>query len=100
MTMYNPDRWVVIKNPHCYKVFATWSGGYTHGSSWKLNSGITHCEQDGDYLVFHGYSGSTYRCHKDLYGITGGWHHLMDTPGFEIVPETTDFVSMNYGQNH
>lgn len=96
MTTYNPDRWVVIKNQHCYRVFATWSGSYTQGSSWKLNSGITKVERDGDFLLFHGASGSVYRCHKNGYGITGMWHYLIDHPEITVLPKDTDFVGMNY----
>ena len=51
MSNYKPDNWVVIKmdgdNPH-YRVLAGWSGGYLHGDSWKINSGITRVEDDGD----------------------------------------------------
>ena len=46
MNEYRPDRWVVVKivtATEClYKVFATWSGGYSSSDSWKMNSGITH----------------------------------------------------------
>lgn len=70
MTEYVPDNWVVIfldvPEPH-YRVLAGWSGGYLSGSSWKLNSGITKVEEDGDYYLFHGSSGSIYKCYKESY---------------------------------
>ena len=67
--MYTPDNWVIVKIAHpdevIYKILGGWSGGYLDGDSWRLNSGITKVEEDGDYFIFHGYSGSAYQCHKD-----------------------------------
>jgi hypothetical protein len=67
--MYTPDNWVILKivlpGEVNYKVLAGWSGGYLDGDSWRMNSGITKVEEEGDYFLFHGYSGSIYRCHKD-----------------------------------
>jgi hypothetical protein len=89
-------------NPH-YRVFATWSGGYLDGDSWKLNSGITSVtEEDGHYL-FAGSSGSVYRCAKHSYGSTGyGWgiidHIIRQKPelAIEVLPETTNVMELNY----
>lgn len=74
---YTPDCWVVVKiinnttnNVH-YRVFANWYGGYLGSDSWKLNSGITKVEVDGDYYLFHGSSGSVYRCNKNIYRTSG-----------------------------
>jgi hypothetical protein len=77
MSQYNPDKWLLIKiggtDPH-YRVFGSWSGGYLDGDSWRMNSGITRVEEDGDYYKFFGSSGSCYRCHKEMYGATAyGW---------------------------
>jgi hypothetical protein len=67
----NPDRWMLVKvngtDPH-WRIFATWSGGYLHGDSWRLNSGVKSVEDKDDAYYFHGYSGSVYRCHKEMYG--------------------------------
>ena len=65
---YYPDKWLLIKTPQCTKVFGVWHGGYIHGDSWKLNSGISGVEETVDSYLFHGYSGSIYHCHKDKYG--------------------------------
>jgi hypothetical protein len=65
---YYPDRWLILKMPECYKVFAVWCGGYLTGDSWKLNSGITKVEEFDEYYLFHGHSGSIYNCHKNGYG--------------------------------
>lgn len=75
MSDYTPDRWMVlgIHTPEeiIYKVFATWSGGYAGGDSWKLNSGITRATFADPYWEFDGSSGSVYRCHQDSYGTNG-----------------------------
>lgn len=75
MSNYTPDRWMVlaIHTPaeKIYKVFATWSGGYLGGDSWKLNSGITQATFRDPYWEFEGASGSVYRCHINGYGTNG-----------------------------
>ena len=85
MTEYTPDNWVVIeikgKDPH-YRVLAGWSGGYTTGDSWRLNSGIVRCTFDGDYWYFYGSSASCYKCYVDSYGLRMNnasiWHKLQE----------------------
>ena len=71
--MYNPDNWVIIKinvDEPFYKVLAGWSGGlrtggYLDGDSWRMNSGIEKVIEEYEHYLFHGASGSVYRCHKD-----------------------------------
>lgn len=67
--MYYPDNWVIVKitRPEgvVYKVLAGWSGGYLEGDSWRMNSGIVRANQEGDYIIFDGHSGSQYKCYKD-----------------------------------
>ena len=75
MSEYTPNRWLLLKGKDCYKVFGTWSGGYISTDEWKLNSGITEVEVDGEYYLFTGYSGSVYRCHKEMNGVAGGWNY-------------------------
>lgn len=48
-----------------------WSGGYLHGDSWRLNSGIDKMEEDDKHYSFIGRSGSTYLCKKGTYRING-----------------------------
>jgi hypothetical protein len=71
MSYYTPNKWMIIKitgnDPH-YRVFGSWSGGYLDGDSWRMNSGITSFEEEDDHYLFIGHSGSTYACHKDMYG--------------------------------
>lgn len=71
---YHPDRWVIIKietpKETLYKVFGSWSGGYAKSDYWKLNSGIEKIyENDENFYIFLGYSGSEYICSKNSYGV-------------------------------
>lgn len=79
--MYNPDKWMIIEikredDPH-FRVFGSWSGGYLDGDSWRMNSGITKVTEEGDFFLFHGASGSVYKCHKDAYGATAYGHGIL-----------------------
>ena len=69
---YTPDNWVIlkVKETGLYKVLGGWSGGYLDGDYWRLNSGITKVELDGNYWLFYGNSGSIYKCHKDFYRLS------------------------------
>lgn len=74
---YKPDAWVVVKitpkngKPEHYRVFAGWYGGFTTGDSWKMNSGITLVEDKHSHYVFHGSSGSIYKCYKEQERMSG-----------------------------
>lgn len=103
MNEYNPDKWLLIKiggtDPH-YRVFGSWSGGYLDGDSWRMNSGITRVEEDGDYYKFFGSSGSCYRCHKEMYGATAyGWSvatGYVDDDRLTIMEEPDDVMNMDW----
>jgi hypothetical protein len=99
MSEYKPDRWVVLKlkskNEHIYKVMGGWYGGYLGSDSWRINSGITKVELDGDDYVFYGYSGSTYVCNKNSYGAT--FIMLSVLPGDDSIVkimDQTDFTKL------
>ena len=102
---YQPDNWVVIyiKNnePH-YRVLAGWSGSYTYGSSWRMNSGITSAAMDGDYFLFYGETGSVYRCHKDSYCLRMNnayiWQRLKELHGsaVDLMDENTDWLKVDW----
>lgn len=104
MSEYSPDNWVIIKikgdNPH-YRVLAGWSGGYTTGDSWRMNSGIRKVEEDDSYYYFSGSSGSTYRCSKGSYTLRMNnayiWDRLQELHGdkVELMPEDTDWMNMD-----
>lgn len=66
--IYAPNYWQVVRitTPEqqvLYKVFATWTGGYTTGDSWKLNSGIKEVRKTNGMLEIKGHSGSLYKVH-------------------------------------
>lgn len=67
MSEYTPDGWVILEQTQKdgnkeYFVFGSWSGSYLYGDSWRANSGIKSVEKDEKECIFHGYSGSIYRC--------------------------------------
>lgn len=67
---YTPDIWVFLEIydlASCkikYKLLAGWYGGFTQGSNWRLNSGITEIIEHEEYYEVLGASGSSYTCHK------------------------------------
>ena len=109
--MYYPDRWVMVKiapkeyNEY-YRVFGTWLGGYARGDEWRLNSGVTKIEEDGQLYRFHGSSGSVYQCHKATYGMSAYTMGILsnfqkqvdETEGvtLELLPDTTNFMELHY----
>ncbi len=107
MTDYTPDRWAVIKfdapDGPLHKVFGSWKGGYLDGDSWRMNSGVDSVTVEGDLIIFHGLSGSTYTVHKDAYGVAGLFNNnVIETiveshkgkGKAEIMSEDTDWTSL------
>ena len=75
-TEYTPHAWCLVKHGDDMRVLGSWRGGYADGDSWRLNSGIVGVDDNGDDWVFHGNSGSAYRCRKGAYGYSPyavGW---------------------------
>ena len=71
MSEYNPDKWVIVKikcekNGSFYKILGDWSGGYLDSNSWRLSSPVESVTKEGDYIMFNNYSGSVYKCHKNM----------------------------------
>jgi hypothetical protein len=105
MSYYAPDTWVVIfmnsDDPH-YRVLGGWSGGYLSGDSWRFNSGITKVIEEDDRFLFIGTSGSTYACHKDMYGLrmstAGIWNQLQEKFGnkVQMMDEGTNWLEMDW----
>lgn len=104
--MYIPDSWRLVEitgtDPH-YRVFASWSGGYLNGDSWRLNSGILSVEEDSEYYYFYGFSKSVYKCHKESYGISnvysiGVLADLVSNSGgnMHIVEDCPDVMNLNW----
>ena len=83
---YTPAEWCLVRiNDDLVKVFGSWRGGYISGDSWRINSGIEKVEEDGDYWLFIGYSGSVYTCHKDAYRIKSPYNNgILAT--FDLAP--------------
>jgi hypothetical protein len=81
MSTYTPDRWKIIKLTSAegshYRIFATWSGSYLGGASWKLSSGCTGCYKDSRWFCLPQSSGSLYKIHEEAEGITGAWHGIL-----------------------
>ena len=109
--MYKPDRWVVIKvtdtetNEFLYRVFASWYGGYAGADSWQMNSGIVKVTENGNYLEFHGNSGSIYQCHLNGYGTSMYGQSILNnftknakSVIVETLDENTDFLNMDYSK--
>ena len=73
--MYNADYWSILKikmkDEEYYKLFASWPNEYPFGNGWRLNSGIERITEKDDNYLFHGYSGSIYRCPKKGHGVIG-----------------------------
>lgn len=82
MSVYVPDKWVVLriayKDKVVDKVLAGWQGGYLGGDAWQLNSGIVKVVEHNDRFEFHGYSGSLYVCYMPLYGFSGLMHSVFN----------------------
>ena len=106
MNDYTPDRWVVVNFDNAgerfNKLLVEWKGGYLHGDSWRMNSGITAVTEDAEYYAFSGASGSIYHCAKGRYGVTGEAANILhmilernsDTVRIHALPEDTDWNSI------
>ena len=70
MYKYAPDAWVIVKVHDTHKVLAGFYGGYVHGDSWRLSSGITRIEETETHWLIHNVSGSIYCCHKEQERLT------------------------------
>ena len=109
--IYNPDKWVIVKitskeDKTHYRVFGSWYGGYLHGNSWRMNSGINGASRDEDIYSFYGNSGSEYQCHKKTYGLSGyGGAQLHDMiekskevgATISVMPEHTNWLTLDWG---
>ena len=83
MSEYTPDRWVMLEitglgSKPIRKIFAGWYGGFGHGDTWKLNSGIVTTTFVENFYEFEGYSGSTYYCHPNGYGTSMYMQSVLD----------------------
>lgn len=101
--VYTPDKWVIVKfakpdGEVFYKVLGSWSGGYLHGDSWRLSSGLEKIEVDGNYLLMRNYSGSTYKVHKNMEGmnvIASGVYNSMKKDALEQHSVEVNTITVN-----
>lgn len=78
MNYYTPHAWILVKikdlsqpdEKALYKVLCGEYGGYAYGDSWRLNSGVDRVEELDEAFLFHGRSGSCYRCLKSAETLT------------------------------
>jgi len=70
--MYSPSayRVILIDAPEgqLIKLFASWSGGYLDGDSYRINSGTDMIFGSDGHWFFQGFSGSIYKLRKDSTG--------------------------------
>lgn len=102
MTEYAPDRWVILHitsdtEPPIRRVFAGWIGGYIHGDSWKLSSGIIQTDEFKDRYEFINHSGSKYICYKTCHGLSSYMasmlqHWISLTPGDDNVKINMEMI--------
>lgn len=84
MSLYTPDRWVMLEFTKdgavtSKKVLAGWHGGYTGSDSWKLSSGVISIEDRDDYWEVTNHSGSIYRCYKKSNGMNSLMMSMLST---------------------
>jgi hypothetical protein len=72
LTMYSPGayRVILIDTPtgQLVKLFASWSGGYLDGDSYRINSGTEVIIEEQNNYFFYGFSGSIYKLNKFTQG--------------------------------
>jgi hypothetical protein len=81
---YTPDSWVIVKvhligGELQYRILATWYGGYTQGTSWKLSSGVIKIRENPEYYEFENASGSLYVCYRGNFGMSGYSSSIFDS---------------------
>jgi len=105
-TYYEPDNWVIVRiheksgETLGWKVLGGTSGGYADADYWRVNSGIKDYTEEDEHYLFHGYSGSTYKCRKMGETIRmniAGTLRTMTDSGMASIQDFKDFKeSYNY----
>lgn len=99
---YTPDYWKLVKitsdSGTVYKVLGHWIGGYTHGDSWRLNSGIESIAFDktANMYVVHGYSGSVYNCHATCEHISQYMMSIIDGYLYKAQSDARDDIKIEF----
>lgn len=77
MRTHEPDGWTILKVGSDYRIFGSWSGGFADPDKYRINSGVSHWKEEDDYLLFYGYTGSVYKCHKSSEGRLTAYNGLV-----------------------
>ena len=97
MNTYTPDTWCILlfDSPaygKIHKVFGGWYGGFSHGDSWKLSSGMKDLVDEGGFYSSLQESGSAYYLYKELEKISAyqmsilqDWQKQMQEQGGSVV---------------
>ncbi len=100
MSVYTPDRWVVVDlsgpDSSISKVFAGWYGGYLGGDSWKLSSGIMKVTEEDNRYEFLNESGSLYICYKNAHGMGGYMSSIYHNWASQMTDEIKIKLSESY----
>ena len=74
MNIYYPDNWVIVEvnssHGQIRKVLAGWKGAFASPDAWRLSSGITEVDDQGDHYKIFNESGSLYVCQKHNEGFS------------------------------
>ena len=70
MSVYHPNKWLLLNYEAEVRIFSSWSGGYLSVGSWRISSAVKSYTEDDKYLTFQTATGSEYICHKQMYGVT------------------------------
>ena len=101
---YYPSSWIVfkVKETGLYKLLggSLVSDGYLNDKSWRVNSGITHIEDDGQNWLFHGTSGSVYVCAKTAYAMRMAMGKVFYTikDSVDLLDEDTNWMELDYSK--
>jgi hypothetical protein len=70
-----PDCWHVLEivddGGVFHKILCSNYGGYLHGDSWKMNSGIDYIKETDKAYEVYGFSGSKYTLYKNCERMSG-----------------------------
>lgn len=82
---YNVDGWFIVHEPThgVDRLFVTTSGGYLDSDTWRLSSEITDRRVEAGYIIFTTYTGSEYKCHREMEGRLSAYGASVIAPAIE-----------------
>jgi len=72
---HNPDGYYLLDHDGNTRIFASWSGGYTTGDSWRISSKAELQEETDTTLTYLTASGTEYVLMKGTVGRVSGYNH-------------------------